>query len=96
MNFYTSDMEPCQQVVQEGHSVLLFCWSRKGCESPTTHIAKYLKKFSVNPCSNQNEFSDINSDIDTSQRSPAGFDLVPETTLPSGVSYHHASLTISI
>lgn len=89
-------MELCDQVVQEGHSVLMFCSSRKGCESTAAHIAKYLKKFSANSCSDQTEFSDINSAIDTLRRSPAGLDPVLETTLPSGVAYHHAGLTVSI
>ncbi|XP_074344440.1 helicase and polymerase-containing protein TEBICHI isoform X2 [Apium graveolens] len=87
-------VELCNEVVQEGHSVLMFCSSRKGCESTATHIAKYIKKFSVNSCSDQTEFSDINSAIDTLRRSPAGLDPVLETTLPSGVAYHHAGLTV--
>ncbi|WZZ24164.1 hypothetical protein YC2023_007565 [Brassica napus] len=32
------------QVVQEGNSVLIFCSSRKGCESTARHIAKLIKK----------------------------------------------------
>lgn len=94
-NFNNYDLEP-YQVVQEGHSVLLFCSSRKGCESTATHIAKYLKKFSVSSRSDQSEFIDVTSAIDTLQRSPAGLDPVLEATLPTGVAYHHAGLTVSV
>lgn len=81
------------QVVQEGHSVLIFCSSRKGCESTARHVAKFLWKFSVN-LQNSNEFTDIASAIDALRRSPAGLDPILEETLPSGVAYHHAGLTV--
>lgn len=82
------------QVVQEGHSVLIFCSSRKGCESTAKHVAKYLKRFSLNHLSDQNESIDITSAIDALRRSPAGLDPVLEETLPAGVAYHHAGLTV--
>ncbi|WCJ18401.1 ATP-dependent DNA helicase Hel308 [Euphorbia peplus] len=40
-------VELCNEVVQEGHSVLIFCSSRKGCEPTAKHVSKFLKKFSV-------------------------------------------------
>ncbi|KAM7459401.1 hypothetical protein LguiA_036395 [Lonicera macranthoides] len=82
------------QVVQAGHSVLLFCSSRKGCESTASHVAKYLKEYSANSRNDQSEFTDINSAIDTLRNSPAGLDPVLEVTLPYGVAYHHAGLTV--
>ncbi|KAA8521778.1 hypothetical protein F0562_012451 [Nyssa sinensis] len=86
--------ELCNEVVQEGHSVLLFCSSRKGCESTARHVTKFLKKFSVGAHGDQSEFGDIASAIDALRRSPAGLDPVLEETLPSGVAYHHAGLTV--
>lgn len=82
------------QVVQEGNSVLIFCSSRKGCESTARHVAKHLKKYSLNQLSGQNESIDITSAIDALRRSPAGLDPILEETLPAGVAYHHAGLTV--
>ncbi|GJZ08398.1 helicase and polymerase-containing protein TEBICHI isoform X1 [Tanacetum coccineum] len=87
-------VELCNEVVQEGHSVLIFCSSRKGCESTAKHVAKYLKQFSVNAPNSENEFPDIASAIDGLQKSPAGLDPTLAETLPAGVAYHHAGLTV--
>ncbi|GFP80266.1 helicase and polymerase-containing protein tebichi [Phtheirospermum japonicum] len=87
-------VELCDEVVQEGHSVLIFCSSRKGCESTARHIAKYLKRFSVSPRSAQGDSFDVAFAIDSLRRSPAGLDPVLEETLPFGVAYHHAGLTV--
>ena len=78
----------------EGHSVLLFCSSRKGCESTARHIAKYLKVASG--CSKEvgSEFRDAASAVEALKRCPAGLDPVLEETLPFGVAYHHAGLTV--
>ncbi|XP_020536582.1 helicase and polymerase-containing protein TEBICHI isoform X2 [Jatropha curcas] len=86
-------VELCNEVVQEGHSVLIFCSSRKGCESTAKHVSKFLKKFSVN-VQNDSDFLDIASAIDALRRSPVGLDPTLEETLPSGVAYHHAGLTV--
>lgn len=82
------------QVVQEGHSVLIFCSSRKGCESTARHVAKFLERFSVNVRNNQSEFVDITSAIDALRRCPVGLDPILEETFPFGVAYHHAGLTV--
>ncbi|CAK9182717.1 unnamed protein product [Ilex paraguariensis] len=87
-------VELCNEVVQEGHSVLLFCSSRKGCESTARHVAKYLNKFSVASDNKQTEFTDITTTIDALRRSPAGLDPILEEILPAGVAYHHAGLTL--
>ncbi|KAF5748241.1 DNA polymerase theta-like isoform X1 [Tripterygium wilfordii] len=86
-------VELCNEVVQEGHSVLIFCSSRKGCESTARHVSKFLKKFSFNIPSDS-EFLDIASAIDALRRCPVGLDPILEETLPSGVAYHHAGLTV--
>ncbi|KAF2584902.1 hypothetical protein F2Q70_00034076 [Brassica cretica] len=82
------------QIVQEGNSVLIFCSSRKGCESTAKHIAKLIKKVLIDGDGENSEFMDITSAIDALQRSPSGVDPVLEETLPSGVAYHHAGLTV--
>lgn len=74
--------------------MLIFCSSRKGCESTSRHVAKYLKKFSVCPHDGHSESIDVTFAIDALRRSPAGLDPVLEETLPLGVAYHHAGLTV--
>ncbi|XAR70897.1 DNA-directed DNA polymerase [Bertholletia excelsa] len=87
-------VELCNEVVQEGNSVLLFCSSRKGCESTARHVAKFLGKFPISTHNSKSEFIDITSAIDALQRCPAGLDPILEETLPSGVAFHHAGLTV--
>ncbi|KAI9097672.1 hypothetical protein K1719_025443 [Acacia pycnantha] len=87
-------VELCNEVVQEGHSVLIFCSSRKGCESTAKHVAKFLKKFTVDFQKSDCEFADITSAIDSLKKCPAGLDPILEETLPSGVAFHHAGLTV--
>uniref|UniRef100_A0A803LBW8 Helicase and polymerase-containing protein TEBICHI n=1 Tax=Chenopodium quinoa TaxID=63459 RepID=A0A803LBW8_CHEQI len=87
-------VELCNEVVQDGHSVLIFCSSRKGCESTAKHISLYLKKFSAKIQEESSEFNDVLSAIDSLRRCPVGLDPVLEETLPSGVAYHHAGLTV--
>ncbi|XP_057468034.1 helicase and polymerase-containing protein TEBICHI [Actinidia eriantha] len=87
-------VEMCNEVVQEGNSVLLFCSSRKGCESTARHVAKFLGKFPVSAHNDKSESLDITSAIDALRRCPAGLDPILEETLPSGVAYHHAGLTV--
>jgi DNA polymerase theta len=82
--------------VLEGHSVLLFCSSRKGCESTARHIAKYLKVASGRSKEVGSEFRDAASAVEALKRCPAGLDPVLEETIPFGVAYHHAGLTVLI
>lgn len=74
--------------------MLIFCSSRKGCESTARHVAKFLKSFTVHVHENDCEFADITSAIDSLRKCPAGLDPILEETLPSGVAFHHAGLTV--
>ncbi|XP_047322143.1 helicase and polymerase-containing protein TEBICHI [Impatiens glandulifera] len=87
-------VELCNEVVQEGNSVLIFCSSRKGCESTAKHVAKFIKKFPVTYHNGQSEFDSIDHIIDALRKSPGGLDPVLEETIPCGVAYHHAGLTV--
>lgn len=85
-----------QQVVSEGHSVLLFCSSRKGCETSARHIAKFLPPFSILERKNASGPVDGNAAVEELRRCPAGLDAVLADTLPAGVAYHHAGLTVRL
>lgn len=74
--------------------MLIFCSSRKGCESTARHVSRFLKKFSPNIRSDDSEFHDVALAIDALRKCPAGLDPVLEETLPAGVAYHHAGLTV--
>ncbi|XP_020246250.1 helicase and polymerase-containing protein TEBICHI isoform X2 [Asparagus officinalis] len=87
-------VELCNEVVQEGHSVLLFCSSRKGCESTARHVSRFLKKFSLGIHTVDCEYNDACSALEALRRCPAGLDPVLEETVPCGVAYHHAGLTV--
>lgn len=81
------------QVVSEGHSVLVFCSSRKGCETSARHIAKHLIPFTVIK-KNTNGPADAAAAVEELRRCSAGLDPVLADTLPAGVAYHHAGLTV--
>lgn len=87
-------VELCNEIVQEGHSVLFFCSSRKGCEVTARHISKYLKRYSISIHGDNCEWNDYSSAIEALRRCPSGLDPIFEETLPSGVAYHHAGLTV--
>ncbi|KAG8048419.1 hypothetical protein GUJ93_ZPchr0009g1479 [Zizania palustris] len=87
-------VELCNEVVQQGHSVLLFCSSRKGCESTARHVAKFLKVASVGSSDVGSEWPDSTSAVEALKRCPVGLDPALEETLPFGVAYHHAGLTV--
>ncbi|KAL6006246.1 hypothetical protein ACLOJK_040292 [Asimina triloba] len=87
-------VELCNEVVQESHSVLIFCSSRKGCESTAKHVAKFLKEFSRSNHEGVCDFGDSSTAIEALRKCPAGLDPVLEETLPSGVAFHHAGLTV--
>ncbi|XP_024930711.1 helicase and polymerase-containing protein TEBICHI isoform X3 [Ziziphus jujuba] len=87
-------VELCNEVVQDGHSVLIFCSSRKGCESTARHVSGFLKNQRDNVQSDDTEFADVASAIEALRRCPVGLDPVLEETLPFGVAFHHAGLTV--
>lgn len=74
--------------------MLIFCSTRKGCESTARHVSRFLKSYSVGFQNDDTEFVDITSAIDALRRSPAGLDPILEETLPFGVAYHHAGLVV--
>lgn len=74
--------------------MLIFCSSRKGCESTARHVSRFLKNPKASIKNEGNEIVDISSAIDALRKCPVGLDPVLEETLPFGVAYHHAGLTV--
>lgn len=74
--------------------MLIFCSSRKGCESTARHVSKFLKSFVVNIHEDVCEYTDVLSAVEALRRCPVGLDPILEETLPAGVAYHHAGLTV--
>ncbi|MCO5573275.1 hypothetical protein L7F22_027044 [Adiantum nelumboides] len=82
------------QVVQEGHSVLLFCSSRKACETSAKHVARFLPPHELMLCNTTSGPESAAIALEELQKCPAGLDPVLAETLPKGVAYHHAGLTV--
>ncbi|KAL2622687.1 hypothetical protein R1flu_002892 [Riccia fluitans] len=87
-------VELCHEVVREGNSVLVFCSSRKACETTAQHIAKYLPTFSPAKRGETNGFTSGAEAVEELRKSASGLDPVLGMTLPAGVAYHHAGLTM--
>ncbi|KXS16810.1 hypothetical protein M427DRAFT_144616 [Gonapodya prolifera JEL478] len=76
------------ETTAQGHSVLVFCPTKNGCEAAATLIAK------LSPPT-------LDVDLATSRkqlllelgRTPGGMDPTLETTVPRGAAFHHSGLT---
>lgn len=87
-------VELCNEVIQGGHSVLVFCSSRKACETTARHIAKFIKEFASQNGQSSLQWNDALSVVEELRKSPAGLDPTLAETLPSRVAFHHAGLTV--
>jgi DNA polymerase theta len=81
-------------VVQEGHSVLLFCSSRKACETSAKHVAKFLPDHAVRLRNTISGPESAAAALEELAKCPSGLDPVLAETLPKGIAYHHAGLTV--
>jgi DNA polymerase theta len=72
----------------------VFCSSRKGCETSARHISKFLPPFEAVEKDNMTGPKDGNAAVEELRKCPAGLDPVLADTLPAGVAYHHAGLTV--
>eukprot|EP00906_Rhabdomonas_costata_P003286 RCo005025 len=77
----------CDEVVRDGHGVLVFCATKKQCESCASLLAKALDI-------PQGQHTEGRKQLVHQLRSSiAGMDPILEETVPLGVAYHHAGLT---
>ncbi|XP_065395234.1 DNA polymerase theta isoform X3 [Macaca fascicularis] len=93
----------CYETIRDNHSVLLFCPSKAWCEKLADIIAREfynlhhqtegLVKPSECPPVNleQKELLEV---MDQLRRLPSGLDSVLQKTVPWGVAFHHAGLTL--
>ena len=88
----------CVETMNEGNGVLVFVASKKGCAATARMISDVLPE--VNPVSNQSDPAQIALRqqrlelVDTLKRTPGGLCPVLEKTVPHGVAYHNAGLTV--
>ena len=74
--------------------MLVFCASRRACETSAIHIAKYLPSFASPPKHGNTVVKDGVAAIEELRKSSSGLDPTLAQTLPVGVAYHHAGLMV--
>lgn len=83
--------------MKAGHSVLVFCATKKSCELNCLHVAKLISRDGIHYC----YFCDIKGTqskeraavLEQLRQCPAHLDPTLETSIPQGVAYHHSGLT---
>lgn len=79
------------ETARTGYGALVFCSSRVGCERDATLISLAMPR----PTEADQNTIDKRSDlIHSLQTTSVGLDHVLEKTIPQGVAYHHAGLTL--
>ena len=78
----------CKEHVLKRQSVLIFCPTKECCESLALTLAKGQKWFL------QSNLVEDRQLIDQLQNTQVGLDRVLEETVPKGIAFHHAGLTL--
>ncbi|XP_066935179.1 DNA polymerase theta-like isoform X2 [Clytia hemisphaerica] len=87
----------CLETMRDTNSVLIFCPTKNWCEKLSISIANYLannvlsKESDTENIFDKEGLQDVLSEL---QQTPAGLDPSLEKVVSSGVSYHHAGLTM--
>ncbi len=89
----------CVETLNDDNSVLVFVASKKGCVSTAQMISKVLPQVNPNPhyetdpkhLALQQRRLEL---VDSLKRTPGGLCPVLEKTVPHGVAYHNAGLTV--
>lgn len=78
------------ETAESGYGALVFCSSRQGCQTTAALISKAMPVTIVNP-----QVLDRRMDVLASlQALPGGFEAAFTETVPCGVAFHHAGLTV--
>ncbi|KAL6069130.1 Helicase and polymerase-containing protein TEBICHI [Balamuthia mandrillaris] len=81
----------CAETIQQGHSVLIFCSTKRGCETTCQHVAQHLPSSLIAQHSDKLEARALV--VAQLSKTPIGLDPVLEHSVLAGVAYHHAGLT---
>ncbi|KAL6260260.1 hypothetical protein P5V15_007793 [Pogonomyrmex californicus] len=93
-------LQLCIETISAGHSVLIFCPTKKWCEKLAEQIATAIFKLG---CENTKLGEVLKKEINPTfiletleqlKRSPSGLDNVLKNTISFGIAFHHAGLTM--
>ncbi|XP_018400080.1 PREDICTED: DNA polymerase theta [Cyphomyrmex costatus] len=93
-------LQLCIETISAGHSVLIFCPTKKWCEKLAEQIATAFFKLG---CGDTELGEMLKREIDSTliqetleqlKRSPSGLDNVLKNTISFGTAFHHAGLTM--
>lgn len=78
----------CQERLTNGHSVLIFCPTKAWCEKLSLNITKY------NLTRSGLDHTGLTTICEQLSRTQVGLDPILAKTVPVGVAFHHAGLTL--
>jgi len=95
----------CIETISNGHSTLIFCPTKVWCENLSVKLATFFRKLGCSPDAakegtsgwilrRQLDLKKLNEVVDHLKTSPVGLDKELAKTVPYGVAFHHAGLTL--
>ncbi|XP_014469442.1 PREDICTED: DNA polymerase theta isoform X2 [Dinoponera quadriceps] len=93
-------LQLCIETINAGHSVLIFCPTKKWCEKLAQQLAATFFKLGCgNTTSGEMLKKEINPELiyetlEQLKRSPSGLDSILKSTISFGIAFHHAGLTM--
>ncbi|KAE9543083.1 hypothetical protein AGLY_002994 [Aphis glycines] len=91
----------CIDTILQGYSILIFCFTKKWCESLALEIASEIKRLGgVNKSKvginlrNQLSGENLGDVLEQLRRCPVGLETDLSKTISFGVAFHHAGLTM--
>ncbi|XP_050459690.1 DNA polymerase theta [Cataglyphis hispanica] len=93
-------LQLCIETISAGHSVLIFCPTKKWCEKLAEQIATaFFKLGNKNTILGEMLRKELNNvliqeTLEQLKRSPSGLDNILKNTISFGIAFHHAGLTM--